>query len=76
MSDKITKYNVWVHVEGVNREDDVIDGEVVEPHLLESFKKPEDADALILKLDDAAGGREPADVMLDRTLEDLLAMLD
>lgn len=47
MSNKVVKYNVWIHIEGVNRDGDCIEGDDIhEPVEAGEFKKLEDAEYL------------------------------
>lgn len=44
MSNKVVKYNVWVHIEGVNRDGDTVEDEYHEPQKVGEFKKLIDAE--------------------------------
>jgi hypothetical protein len=59
--EKVVRYNVWVHIEGVNKEGDTIEGDdYYEPHKAGEFKKLETAeefrDMLVDTADRFCGG--------------------
>jgi len=42
--EKVVKYNVWVHIEGVNKDGDTVEDEYYEPLKAGEFKKLETAE--------------------------------
>ena len=53
---KPVKWKVWIHVEGLDKDDDTVEGdEFFEPHEAGCFKTPAKAEALRSKLVDIAG---------------------
>lgn len=75
---RVVKYNVWAQIEGVDKHDDVLEGDSYrEPRLLGEFKREKDAEALLDRIDDMIEGvGEPAEVFLNRWYHALGVLLD
>lgn len=74
---KVVKYNVWAQIEGVDKHDDVLEGDSYrEPHLLGEFKREKDAEAYVDKLDSVLDGGESVRDFLIRWNSALLHLLD